>query len=184
MASRRWPAIRHGQLAVDWSTQMQGVYANTQTVSGAGDCSTHALCHRPNLASAIAQIEPEWKRGGENIGTGFSVDSLHTALMESPGHFANIIGDYNRLGVGVVNDGDGRIWVSFDFLKGPAITSSEPMQSQPLAVSPHASVVTIGTDARFNPVTSTRVVDTRSHAPSTPAGRSLPLVDAGATGRR
>jgi hypothetical protein len=152
-------------LAIDWSTQMQGVYANThtvQTTEADHDCSTHALCHRPNLGPAIAAVEPAYTHGGENIGTGYTVESLHTAFMNSSGHFANIVGDYNRLGVGVVNDGDGRIWVTFDFLKGPALASSEPTQSQPLAVSPHASVVALGTNARFTPVTSTRVVDTRA----------------------
>src|SRR5258706_16167251 len=45
------------RLAVDWSTQMQGVYAKTQTITGSGDCSTHALCHRPNLGPSVAAIE-------------------------------------------------------------------------------------------------------------------------------
>jgi hypothetical protein len=179
-------------LAVDWSTQMQGVYAAThvvQTIDADHDCSTHALCHRPNLGPAIAQIEPAFSKGGENIGTGYTVESLHTAFMNSSGHFANIVGDYNRLGVGVVNDSDGRIWVSFDYLKGPALAASEPSQSQPLATSPHASVVTIGTNARFNPITSTRVVDTRSSSGTVDAGEVLVLplaagsfVPAGATG--
>jgi uncharacterized protein YkwD len=175
-------------LAVGWSTQMHDVYAKTHVISAAGDCSTHGLCHNPNLGANVQAIEPDWQRAGENIGTGFSVQSLHDALMASPPHFENIVGDYNRLGVGVANDADGRIWVTFDFMKGPALVSSEPTQSQPLATSPHAAVVPLGTNARFTVMTPTRVVDTRSASGPVSANEVLILklaangfVPAGAT---
>jgi uncharacterized protein YkwD len=148
-------------VAVDWSTRMRAVYAATQAITGSGDCSTHALCHRPNLGPAVEAVEPAWRAAGENIGTGFSVESLHDAFMNSTGHFDNIVGDYNRLGVGVVLDDNGRIWVTFDFLRGPAITATESGQSLPAETTPHASVVPLGTRARFTPVTPIRVIDTR-----------------------
>jgi uncharacterized protein YkwD len=172
------PVVRDAGLdnvAVDWSTKMQAVYAKTQKVTADGDCSTHALCHRPDLGPAVAAVEPAWQSAGENIGTGFSVESLHTAFMNSPGHFANIVGNYNRLGVGVVTDGDGRIWVTFDFLRGPAIVSSEPNQSQPQSASPHAAVVPLGTNARFTPATPTRVADTRASSGTVDANEVLVL---------
>jgi hypothetical protein len=151
-------------LGVSWSTSMRDVYARTGLVTDgeSKDCSTHGLCHNPNLGANIGAIEPAWSSAGENVGHGGTVQSLHDAFMNSPGHFANIVGDYNRLGVGVSNDADGRMWVTFDFLKGPALAASEPAQSQPLATSPHAAVVPLGTNARFTVVTPTRVADTRT----------------------
>ncbi|HEX2850733.1 MAG TPA: CAP domain-containing protein [Acidimicrobiales bacterium] len=79
------------------------------------------LSHNPSLAS---QMPSDWQRIGENVGYGSSVDSLHTAFMNSPGHRANILGDYNQLGVGVDRDGSGRMWVTVDFLKSPMQTVS------------------------------------------------------------
>ncbi len=162
-------------LAVSWSSKMQGVYATTRIVSGTGDCSTHGLCHNPNLGPAVNAIDAKWTAAGENIGTGFDVQGLHNAFMNSPPHFENIVGDYNRLGVGVVNDGDGRIWVTFDFMKGPALAAAEPVQSQPLATSPHAAVVPLGGTTRFTVVDPIRVVDTRTVTGPIGAGQVLIL---------
>ncbi len=41
-----------------------------------------------------------WSKLGENVGRGGTVDSLHTAFMNSAGHKANILGDYNYAGIG------------------------------------------------------------------------------------
>lgn len=78
------------------------------------------LKHRPDLAAQIQAVEPAWQRGGENVGTGGEVQALHNAFVASKGHFDNIVGDWNRLGVGVVVNGN-RIWVTFNFLKGPPL---------------------------------------------------------------
>ena len=71
----------------------------------------------------VAAVEPNWQLIGENIGFGYSVQSLNDSLMASTGHRANIMGNYNRVGVGVVVQGT-HLWVTFDFLKGPPITGS------------------------------------------------------------
>lgn len=47
-----------------------------------------------------------WYKMGENVGSGGSVESLHGAFMDSPGHRANILDPaYDGVGVGVVWDG-------------------------------------------------------------------------------
>jgi hypothetical protein len=46
-----------------------------KAVSATGDCSTHGLCHNPNLG-ARREHRPAWSRAGENIGTGFDVQGL------------------------------------------------------------------------------------------------------------
>jgi hypothetical protein len=95
-------------MAIQWSQQM----------AAAG-----GLSHRPDLAARASAIVPTWSKLGENVGTGGSVTSLHQAFMNSPGHRANVLGDYNRVAIAVVVDG-ARIWVTFDFMKGPAINGS------------------------------------------------------------
>ena len=82
-------------VAVDWSGRM------------AADNSLH---HRPDLVAAISAVEANWQGAGENvgvsndpgIGTVTIVETLHNKFMNSPEHFANIVGDYNRVGIGVV----------------------------------------------------------------------------------
>ena len=36
-------------------------------------------------------ITDDWKRLGENVGTGESVDRLHAEFMASPGHYENLV---------------------------------------------------------------------------------------------
>lgn len=47
----------------------------------------------------------------ENVGVGPSLGAVHNALMDSPGHRANILGAFDRVGIGVVRRGD-RVWVT------------------------------------------------------------------------
>lgn len=83
------------------------------------------LRHNPELAEQVtASVTADWQRIGENVGVGYSVRSLHDAFMASAGHRANILGDFNRVGIGVVNEGSGRMWVTAVLIKGPAITSA------------------------------------------------------------
>lgn len=77
------------------------------------------LYHNPNLAAEVAASVPDWQRAGENVGKGWDVEGLHKAFMDSPGHRANILGDYNYVGLGVVHAG-GFTWVTEVFLKAPA----------------------------------------------------------------
>ena len=71
------------------------------------------LFHNPNLAD---QMIGNWRWVGENVGYGPSVRSVHTALMASPAHRANILDqDYTRLGTAAVRR-DNRAWVVQVFL--------------------------------------------------------------------
>ncbi len=44
------------------------------------------------------------------------VEALHRGFMASAGHRRNILGDFDRVGVGVT-DADGRLWVTVDFVR-------------------------------------------------------------------
>ncbi|MGH2689229.1 MAG: CAP domain-containing protein, partial [Actinomycetota bacterium] len=46
-----------------------------------------------------------WKLLGENVGVGGSVAGLHRAFMASPKHAENVLGTYDRAGLGVVIQG-------------------------------------------------------------------------------
>lgn len=76
------------------------------------------LYHNPNLRDEVQARVPDWQRAGENVGQGWEVDGLHRAFMNSAAHRANILGDYNYVGIGVVRAG-GYTWVTEVFLKAP-----------------------------------------------------------------
>ena len=96
-------------------------------IEGASREGRRRPSHRPDLAARASAIAPSWSKLGENVGTGGSVTSLHTAFMNSPGHRANVLGDYNRVSIAVIVDG-ARIWVTFDFMKGPPVSGATGLE--------------------------------------------------------
>jgi uncharacterized protein YkwD len=86
------------------------------------------IWHNPRLA---VQAEGDWTRLGENVGYSTNggstpsqlVDRLHTAFMNSPGHKANVLGDFNQVGVGIRITG-ATMWVTVNFSKAPTIVSN------------------------------------------------------------
>ena len=82
-----------------------------------------------------------WSRLGENVGRGGSVGSLHNAFMNSSGHRANILGDYNYVGIGT-GTSDGVLYVTVVFMKKgstqqtttttqpPATTTTSPQTTE------------------------------------------------------
>jgi len=66
-----------------------------------------------------------WDRMGENVGKGQSPASLHEAFMNSAGHKANILGDYNYVGVGTGSQ-DGYLYVTVVFMKKGSAPAPPP----------------------------------------------------------
>jgi hypothetical protein len=109
-----------------------------------------SLYHNPNLGTEVSN----WQVVGENVGDGGSVDSIHTAFMNSPEHRSNILAtDYTEIGIGTVTDAKGVIWVT-EVFRLPA--SSAP------AVQPPAT----STAARTAPRTVTRPAAPRAAVPT------------------
>lgn len=73
----------------------------------------NSLYHNPNLRDEVS----DWEVVGENVGYGPSVDNLHQAFMDSPGHRRNILDqEYTHIGVGTVWD-HGVLWVTQVFMR-------------------------------------------------------------------
>ncbi len=89
-----------------------------------GDARAHSrrmmeegrLFHNGNLGA----VTTGWEALGENVGVGPSVDAIHEAFMASSSHRRNILGDFNYVGVGVVQEAEDKFWVTVIFMKGPA----------------------------------------------------------------
>ncbi|HJQ78209.1 MAG TPA: CAP domain-containing protein [Acidimicrobiia bacterium] len=113
-----------------------------------GGLRSHARNHTADMIAAgdwfhssSAELQAAagsgWTKLGENVGHGPSVSSLHDAFVNSPSHRANMLGDYNYVGIGTGTSSDGRLFVTVVFMKkgstAPATTTSTapPKTSSP-----------------------------------------------------
>lgn len=87
-------------IARDWSQQM----ANVGRIS-----------HRPqNQLSAM--LPANWRGWAENVAQAPTIQEAQTALEGSSGHYVNMVGDYNVIGIGVAIGNNG-IFVTHNFAK-------------------------------------------------------------------
>jgi cysteine-rich secretory family protein len=75
--------------------------------------SAGAISHDPNLPNEVSG----WSQLGDNVGRGGTVDSIHTAFMNSPEHRSIILDPaFTQVGVGVASSGD-RLYVTEIFVR-------------------------------------------------------------------
>lgn len=139
-----------------------------------GGLTAHARNHSQQMMDAdgifhstsgelAAAAGSGWAALAENVGRGGTVESLHTAFMESAGHRKNILGDYNYVGIGT-GTRDGRLYVTVVFMrKGntPTPTTTEPA---PATTAPDTPVTT---KASGTTATTAKQTTTTSTAPPT-----------------
>lgn len=100
-----------------------------------GGLRTHARNHTQDMIEAgeifhstsaelMAAAGSGWSQLAENVGRGGTVSSLHTAFMNSSGHRANILGPYNKVGIGT-DTSEGVLYVTVVFMsKGSSSTTT------------------------------------------------------------
>lgn len=142
-------------IAQQWSEHM----ASTQTVS-----------HNPNLGN---EVPADWEKYGENVGTGPSVDAIEKAFVNSPHHYANLVDpEFRLLGVAVVIDARGALWVTEDFLlEAPASSPPPPPPASSPITSPAPSQTTAvaSQTTAASPPPTTPAPATSPPPPTTPA---------------
>jgi len=85
-----------------------------------------AISHNMNLPH---EVSGPWTKLGENVGTGWTVQSIQDAFVASPHHYENLVDPvYNYVGIGAV-DGGGKIYVTVDFMQ----LDSAPAPPAPVA---------------------------------------------------
>lgn len=141
---------RHGKNVLKVDLQLTRVAR-----SWAGNMSAQdRMYHNPKLGS---QVEGDWTRLGENVGYSSSSDAtqaqlvarLHTAFMKSPSHRANILGDFNRVGVGVRVASDGTMWVTVNFAKASGLSNRAVSREAARARRSFAAPQQVGNHAKF-----------------------------------
>ena len=122
-----------------------------------------------------------WSKLGENVGRGGTVDSLHKAFMDSAGHKANILGDYNYAGIGTASS-DGVLYVTVVFMKkgggstttttAPAATTTTKAESTN-TTKPKTTTTTTTTTTTIPPTTTTTTLIVGPDKPVTPGESCL-----------
>jgi uncharacterized protein YkwD len=67
--------------------------------------------------SKISSLVPPWASAAENLGKGGSVSSIFGLLKGSGGHYANMVGDFTDVGIGVWRDSSGVLWTVHVFAR-------------------------------------------------------------------
>ncbi len=112
--------------------------------------SQDRLHHNPNLGS----VASGWVSLGENVGVGPSVNSVHTAFMNSSSHRGNILGDYTHVGIGAVRESDNKLWVTVVFMKASGGTTTTTTSPTTTTSAPTTSSPTVTTTTSVSPPTT------------------------------
>ena len=95
---------------------LRGVAHDWTATMATGRRCPSGLAHNPAVGTDV----PEgWTSLGENVACGGSVKTLYSVLMKSPRHRANILGDFNVVGMGVLVDRQGSVWLTQLFATYP-----------------------------------------------------------------
>lgn len=106
-------------------------------------------------SAELSSVTTGWSVLGENVGKGPSPSVLHQAFMASPSHKANILGDFDKVGVGVGHDADGKLFVTVMFMKSanapaPTTTTTAPTATT-TTTAPTTTTTTLATQSPAEP---------------------------------
>lgn len=139
------PAVASAGLEAEVLSRLNGARADAGVapLAAAGDLTSVArrhstrmadqshLHHNPNLTDDVTG----WRKVGENVGRGPSVNAIHNALMNSTGHRRNMLdADFTQVGIGVVSV-DGQLWITQVF----RTPSGQPPPAPAPAPTPEAA---------------------------------------------
>jgi hypothetical protein len=87
------------------------------------------------------QVSADWRKLGENVGMGESVDSVMNSFTSSSVHYRNMVDPaYNYIGVGVSYGADGQLYTTHDFMAlnegGAAAAPPAPRERRPAPPPP------------------------------------------------
>lgn len=112
-----------GLPALEWRDDVAGIAQQWSETMAATGIFGHNDAY---FSDATRQLLGSATRG-ENVSNAGSVQSSHTNLMNSPPHRANILSaEYTQIGIGVVTDAVGRVWVTQGFMRPSGAAPAAP----------------------------------------------------------
>jgi len=92
--------------------------ATSPRLTAIADRHSRHMAERRQLVHnlGLPNILGNWVELGENVGEGPTEGDVHQAFMQSAPHRANVLDPrYTQIGVGVMTDASGQVWVTEDF---------------------------------------------------------------------
>ena len=118
-------------------------------------------------------VTADWKKLGENVGMGGSVDGLHDAFVASVHHYENLVDPaFSHVGIGIAISGK-TIYVAEMFMQLMP-SKAAPVLAAPITTPTSAPRVTTTTAPRVTTTTARRVTTTTTPKPVT-AAASVPV---------
>jgi cell division septation protein DedD len=112
-------------------------------------------------------VTEDWRKLGENVGMGGSVEGLHTAFVNSPHHYDNLVDPaFSHVGIGIVMNGN-TIFVSEVFMQ--LMPVKLPVVNLPLTAPTTAPPATTSTTAKPAPKPQTPKPVTTPAKPAAPS---------------
>lgn len=96
--------------------------------------SQGTIFHSSN--AQLAAATSGWSLLGENVGMGPDPDVLQAAFMASPTHKANILGAFDRVGVGAERAPDGTLFVTVMFMQTTSTPTTQAAPPPPPTTTP------------------------------------------------
>lgn len=133
-----------------------------------------SLYHNDNLGNEVSG----WEELGENVGEGGNVADLHAAFMNSQTHRAEILGNYQKIGIGTVWK-DGTLWVTEVFYRAQSATQTTTQKASAPRPRPAVQAAAPRPPVRRvqAPIRAAGAIPAgaRPVAPMVPAGVAIPL---------
>ncbi|MDH3250078.1 MAG: CAP domain-containing protein, partial [Acidimicrobiia bacterium] len=165
--------------------------AGLGALTGYADLTDDARVHTADMiasgqvfhstAAQLGSYASGWSLLGENVGMGPNPPLLHQAFMNSASHRANILGDYDLIGVGADRAADGVMFVTLVFMKSatpPPTTTTVPPTTTTVPATTTTAPPTTPTTV---PVTTTTAppptTTTLASADATPPADEPPPVE-------
>ncbi len=96
--------------------------------------AANSMSHNPSYSS---QIPGGWSKAGENVAHGYATGAaVHAGWMSSPGHKANILGDFTDIGIAHISGANGTWSVQVFAKYGATVPPPAPPAPAPAAPAP------------------------------------------------
>ncbi len=114
------------------------------SVQTARQIAKGTIFHTADLSKIVSG---GWSSLGENVGMGPNIPVLHNAFMDSPGHRANILGDWTHIGISAKTASNGQLFITVIFMKARgSVSDATPLASLPVLSSANDTSDTVFSD--------------------------------------
>ena len=109
--------VNAGLAKLEWNDHLVETARAHSALQASRTMLSHQFPGEAVLGDRIGATGLRFDLGAENVAVGGSVEDIHTGLMGSPLHRANILSpNYNSIGVAIVAR-DGELWLTEDFAR-------------------------------------------------------------------